>query len=1236
MEWHIRNCDWSTFDGECLNHLRFADDIVLITDHKTMLLKCFDGWMKKETKQALPSARRRPRSCEARSLVRTQYFFKVYPSMMSPMNNGLTPFWEDVDGKFGDGADDVVKSLAKKMLIVDLSSDVKDQAFLAEFRANVVNRVRLPPTNCETPKCLNTTGLTMGRYARHLFDLFFLYGLALQTAGNNYKNTENIVEATVTSFSDAAVTVFANRAGERPLSVPICGFSGLDCPLSFFRRYIIFLIIGIAVTSLLLITVSLFAIFIFMNRHSEKGPVECMASDGWFSENTKKALIYGTVATTVVSLLSLSGACIIPLLRGKAKHRWMHFFVAMAVATLSSDAILHIIPQLLGAHDHDLAHGHHDHDHHGSIADAGNITQAWNSTVTANHADHDHEHDHDHDHDHTHSHDHNHDEHTLDKRHAHTHDDHHESTNQSLPSWLALNDERRILLRLSAILLLIYLLYFIEFVAYYRKRQSCSQQNSEPSLKRVAKITQCSGTLTNHAWEEEHSCAVTSSEALVTVTSASDTGSEEQSRAAVFWGLKSRALVILLGDGVHNFVDGIAIGASFSHSTQLGIVTSIAVICHELPHELGDLAVLLDSGLSMQKALLLNLLSALTAFIGLYVSILIGESKEVQMWLLAITAGMFLYVAWIDMLAHLKHDGVHKDHWSRRKKRNTLKAEWEIPSSLLTTPSKAKQEVSHRSFSSSFSSTSLEVIGSNCFEVRSYCGEKVLATAYSRVELNSIDRDTCAKMRKLDHENINKFIGLSIDGPTIMKVWRMCERGSLQSVISSKVMCCDQFFDFCLIKDVAEGLNYIHHSFITYIGSLTSASCLVSQGWQVKLSDYGLQSLESVGQQSGLLWTAPELLRMPSNKPNQEGDIYSFAIICSEIIMREPAWNLGARNERLDELLHRIKRGGAVPVRPELFRDERDIDATLRSMITDCWSEKPHERPSSSAVCKILREKMAASKKTNLMDHLFAILEKHTGELEREVENQSKELNEQKKRADLLLGKMLPRQVAERLKRGQPIEPEGFDNVSVFFSDVVKFTQLAAKCRPIQVVALLNELYSTFDHIIEQHDAYKVESIGDGYLCVSGLPSRNGFNHIREIVEMSLSFMDYVSRFRIPLLPKERVELRIGVNSGPCVAGVVGLSMPRYCLFGDTVNTASRMESNGKASHIHLSSTAYNLLTKNFPGLYETVSRGEIIIKGKGVMETYWLMGHIRHQSRHSTRSSTGPPTTISNAPSVF
>ncbi|VDP35829.1 unnamed protein product [Heligmosomoides polygyrus] len=100
---------------------------------------------------------------------------------------------------------------------------------------------------------------------------------------------------------------------------------------------------------------------------------------------------------------------------------------------------------------------------------------------------------------------------------------------------------------------------------------------------------------------------------------------ESASHAEMCCGLTTRAYVILLGDGVHNFVDGIAIGASFINSTKLGIITSIAVICHEVPHELGDLAVLIDSGLSMKMALALNMLSALTAFLGLFTSIVIGE-----------------------------------------------------------------------------------------------------------------------------------------------------------------------------------------------------------------------------------------------------------------------------------------------------------------------------------------------------------------------------------------------------------------------------------------------------------------------------------------------------------------------------------------------------------------------------------------------------------------------------------
>lgn len=316
----------------------------------------------------------------------------------------------------------------------------------------------------------------------------------------------------------------------------------------------------------------------------------------------------------------------------------MHFFVAMAVATLSSDAILHIIPQIMGAHQHH---------HHSSNSRVTNTSQ---HEISSSQISSEHHHHYEDDPDHSH-------EGGIEKRHVQASGPEHSSAH-----WLQLTEARLVLLRLSAVMLTIYFIYFLEFVIYYRKKQKCELKAVGATRPR---IMHCRETVTNHAWEEEPSCAVVSGETLVAGPSTSESVSDESaSHAEMCCGLTTRAYVILLGDGVHNFVDGIAIGASFINSTKLGIITSIAVICHEVPHELGDLAVLIDSGLSMKMALALNMLSALTAFLGLFTSIVIGESPEMQLWLLAITAGMFLYVAWIDMLSHLKHDGSHKDHWT--------------------------------------------------------------------------------------------------------------------------------------------------------------------------------------------------------------------------------------------------------------------------------------------------------------------------------------------------------------------------------------------------------------------------------------------------------------------------------------------------------------------------------------------------------------------------------------------
>ncbi|VDM63896.1 unnamed protein product [Angiostrongylus costaricensis] len=166
------------------------------------------------------------------------------------------------------------------------------------------------------------------------------------------------------------------------------------------------------------------------------------------------------------------------------------------------------------------------------------------------------------------------------------------------------------------------------------------------------------------------------------------------------------------------------------------------------------------------------------------------------------------------------------------------------------------------------------------------------------------------------------------------------------------------------------------------------------------------------------------------------------------------------------------------------------------------------------------------------MDYVFNILEQYASTLEEEVADRTKELVEEKKKSDILLYRMLPRQVAEKLKLGQTVEPETFESVTVFFSDVVSFTKIAAKGTPLQVVNLLNELYTIFDGIINEHDVYKVETIGDGYLCVSGLPHRNGNEHIKEICGMSLDFTNSIKYFSIPHLPNDRIHLRIGVHTG--------------------------------------------------------------------------------------------------------
>ncbi|XP_017077564.1 uncharacterized protein LOC108112253 [Drosophila eugracilis] len=242
------------------------------------------------------------------------------------------------------------------------------------------------------------------------------------------------------------------------------------------------------------------------------------------------------------------------------------------------------------------------------------------------------------------------------------------------------------------------------------------------------------------------------------------------------------------------------------------------------------------------------------------------------------------------------------------------------------------------------------------------------------------------------------------------------------------------------------------------------------------------------------------------------------------------------------------------------------------------------------------------------------------------LSQKAKELKREKRKSDSLLFQMLPPSVAMQLKQTQQVPAELYEAVTIYFSDIVGFTEIAADCTPLEVVTFLNSIYRVFDERIECYDVYKVETIGDSYMVASGLPVKNGNKHISEIATMALDLLDASSLFRIPRAGDEFVQIRCGVHTGPVVAGIVGTKMPRYCLFGDTVNTASRMESTGEAQKIHITEEMHDSLQQ--VGGFRTEHRGLIDVKGKGLMSTYWLTckdGPVRVREEISWRADMQP-----------
>lgn len=213
-------------------------------------------------------------------------------------------------------------------------------------------------------------------------------------------------------------------------------------------------------------------------------------------------------------------------------------------------------------------------------------------------------------------------------------------------------------------------------------------------------------------------------------------------------------------------------------------------------------------------------------------------------------------------------------------------------------------------------------------------------------------------------------------------------------------------------------------------------------------------------------------------------------------------------------------------------------------------------------------------------------------------------LRYQQEQSELLLLNILPGPIAARLKLQESIIADSFDEVTVLFADIVNFTELSADIPAAELVKLLNEIFSAFDELADRHGLEKIKTIGDAYMVVGGLPLPRS-DHAEAIAQMALDMQQAICRFQTK--DGKPFSIRIGINSGSVVAGVIGIKKFSYDLWGDAVNTASRMESQGIPGCIQVTETTYKLLRDKY--VFE--ERGLIQVKGKGDMMAYLLIGTV-------------------------
>ncbi|XP_055338445.1 atrial natriuretic peptide receptor 1-like [Paramacrobiotus metropolitanus] len=440
---------------------------------------------------------------------------------------------------------------------------------------------------------------------------------------------------------------------------------------------------------------------------------------------------------------------------------------------------------------------------------------------------------------------------------------------------------------------------------------------------------------------------------------------------------------------------------------------------------------------------------------------------------------------------------------------------------------------------------------------------------------------------QVSHPNIVPFVGVCMQHGIVHFLQKFCARGNLPEALQDSTYSADWDLRCSLLSDLIEGIRYIHGSPLKRHGSLTAAICLIDIRFTLLISELGFvdlvgpyHNLIAVDKQGTLLhesdrWADSTLTVNSTERLDGSGDILALAHIMKDMIKYSDLNSRASQQQRTG----------------------------LQTLIGACAERDARQRPT----IRVVRERFRAICKVSgdgLLANILTRMETYAAQLEKQVQDRTAALAKEQSVCEGLLLEMLPKWILDQLYTGDKITPDVFAASTVFFSHIWGFLHFVSTHNPYQIIEVINTLFTRFDKVVTNFAVYKVETVEDQYLVFSGKSDNGNNRHAAEICRMALAFKREFSQLR----NDNFLQFLAGIHTGSCVAGVIGHKRPRYCLFGDTVNVASRIATNSKPSRIHISITTADIV-RHCPE-FAVRQRGFTSLKGRGEMQTFWLFAH--------------------------